>query len=594
MAGTGASSPFIKDEPEDQFFSSHNQRYVGGAQQGFSIPQQHFNQFGSQPNSGSINPSDLTMGGNGVPLQNGGYGSSLQNNFTSQASNPNGSYSKGISTFGDDELLDSLGTISDSHANQGGIQNNGQDFGIDFDFPQNIYTGHNDTTVLSVDPNHINGYSNTPDGDPIQSPFVYNFNQAQFRHTQPQHAFGTSLQSPASYTGSPLPGSEIRNGSTDGSSYMTAKPRPRLSQGMQRKSSNTRNPLTPKTPAISSLNLGSNDPSSFPTQPIRTTHSHRHQKTLSGQWDQTPSSLASFPGSDFSPIQGVHPNPQISDILKGASMPTKLNNGHQAGSAPASQSQEMKRRRRRESHNLVERRRRDNINERIQELSHLVPLHRLEDEKVRKALQNNSPLSPTLAGLPAPPTSLSPPQATSGLAGPGARRATAGNITTGIPIEEKDKGPNKGDILNGAVSWTRDLMWMLHVKLQQQEELANLIAELGGQFPYEQTEDERRMHTELMDAMVKNDVTTFQYSRAPGTGLRVPKHTDVRGDPIGSSTHGQLDSVSVSPENHSTGDAGQAGMGGPGQYWSGHNSGGSGAGSISFKEEDEYGMDLTQ
>ena len=41
-------------------------------------------------------------------------------------------------------------------------------------------------------------------------------------------------------------------------------------------------------------------------------------------------------------------------------------------------------------------------------------------------------------------------------------------------------------------------------------------------------------------------------------------------------------------------DAGQAGMGGPGQYWSGHNSGGSGAGSISFKEEDEYGMDLTQ
>jgi hypothetical protein len=254
----------------------------------------------------------------------------------------------------------------------------------------------------------------------------------------------------------------------------------------------------------------------------------------------------------------------------------------------------MKRRRRRESHNLVERRRRDNINERIQELSHLVPLHRLEDEKVRKALQNNSPLSPTLAGLPAPPTNLSPPQATSGLAGPGARRATAGNITTGIPIEEKDKGPNKGDILNGAVSWTRDLMWMLHVKLQQQEELANLIAELGGQFPYEQTEDERRMHTELMDAMIKNDVTTFQYSRAPGTGLRVPKHTDVRGDPIGSSTHGQLDSTSVSPENHSTGDTGQAGMGGPGQYWSGHNSGGSGAGSISFKEEDEYGMDLTQ
>jgi len=583
MAGTGASSPYIKDEPEDQFFSSHNQRFLGGAQQGFGLPQQQFNQFGSH--GGSINPSDLTMGGNGVAIPNGGgYGASFQNNFTTQASTQNASYSKGISTFGDDELLDSL----DHNTNQAGLQSNGQDFGMDFDFPQNLYP--NGTPALSVDPNHINGFSNTPDGDPIQSPFVHNFNHAQFRHMQPQQNFGGSLHSPGAYSGSPH--QELHNGTGDGS---YAKQRPRLNQVMQgRKSSNTRSPLTPKTPAISSLNIGSAEGSSFPTQPIRTAHSHRHQKTLSGQWDQTPSSLTSFPGSDFSsPIQGVHPNPQISDILKGASMPTKLNNGHQAGSAPALQSQEMKRRRRRESHNLVERRRRDNINERIQELSHLVPLHRLEDEKVRKALQNNSPLSPTLAGLSQPPSGISPPQATSGLAGPGARRATAGNITTGIPIEEKDKGPNKGDILNGAVSWTRDLMWMLHLKLRQQEELASMITELGGVFPFEQTEDERRMYTELMDAMVKNEGSSFSYSRHPGSGLRVPKHTDVKGDTIGGSSNNQLDN-SLSPDNHSTGDAGQAGMGGAGQYWSGHNSGGSGAGSISFKEEDEYGMDLTQ
>jgi hypothetical protein len=587
MAGTGASSPFIKDEPEDQFFSSHNNhRFMGGSHQGFNVPQQHFNQFGSQ--GGSINPSDLTMGGNGVAIPNGGYGSSFQNNFNSQASNPSASFSKGISTFGDDELIDSLGP-----SNQAGMQSNGQEFGMDFDFPQNMYSGQNGTAALSVDPNHINGFSNTPDGDPIQSPFVHNFNHAQFRHMQPQHAFGNSLHSPGSYTGSPVPGSDMNSGSIDASNY--AKQRPRLSQVMQgRKSSNTRSPLTPKTPVISNLRIGSAEHSNFPTEPIRTSHSHRHQKTLSGQWDQTPSSLNSFGGSDFSPIQGVHPNPAISDILKGTSMPTKLNNGHQAGSAPALQSQEMKRRRRRESHNLVERRRRDNINERIQELSHLVPMHRLEDEKVRKALQNNSPLSPTLAGLSAPPSGMSPPQATSGLAGPGARRATAGNITTGIPIEEKDKGPNKGDILNGAVSWTRDLMWMLHLKLQQQEDLANIIAELGGTFPFEETEDEKRMHTELMDAMLKNDGAKFHYSRAPGSGLRVPKHTDVKGDALGSPGQGgQLD-TSLSPDNHSTGDAGQAGMGGPGQYWSGHNSGGSGAGSISFKEEDEYGMDLTQ
>ncbi len=153
-------------------------------------------------------------------------------------------------------------------------------------------------------------------------------------------------------------------------------------------------------------------------------------------------------------------------------MPAKL-----GGGSGALSSQEAKRKRRRESCNLVERRRRDNINERIQDLSKLVPAHRLEDEKIRKAIQNGTPLSPTLAGI------SSPSQATSGLAGPGARRATsgtAGNITTGLPLDEKDKGPNKGDILNGAVSWTRDLMWMLNMKIQQQEELINYIAELGA------------------------------------------------------------------------------------------------------------------
>jgi len=50
----------------------------------------------------------------------------------------------------------------------------------------------------------------------------------------------------------------------------------------------------------------------------------------------------------------------------------------------------------------------------------------------------------------------------------------------------------------------------------------------------------------------------------------------------------------MSPDNQST-DSGPAtlGVGGPGQYWSNNNSGGSGTGSISFKEEDEFGMDLT-
>ena len=78
------------------------------------------------------------------------------------------------------------------------------------------------------------------------------------------------------------------------------------------------------------------------------------------------------------------------------------------------QPEQMRRRRSRESHNLAERRRRNNINDRIHELSHLVPLHRLEDEQVRKGL---------LSG--------------------------GSTITNGIiPIEER--GPNKGEILNAA------------------------------------------------------------------------------------------------------------------------------------------------
>jgi hypothetical protein len=140
---------------------------------------------------------------------------------------------------------------------------------------------------------------------------------------------------------------------------------------------------------------------------------------------------------------------------------------------------------------------RDNISERIPKRSRLV-----KDEKVR----NSSTLSRTLAYLSAPTTRASLPQATSSLAGLGAPRATAGNITTGIPVEEKYHGPNKGDILNGAVIWTRDLTWILHLKPQQQEDL---IAGLGGTFPFEESEDERRMYTALMDAMAERDGSAF-------------------------------------------------------------------------------------
>ncbi|KAI5862683.1 hypothetical protein GGS23DRAFT_87823 [Durotheca rogersii] len=535
-----------------------------------------FAQFGSGQSHGSVgasvDPNDLAMSGT--------YGPSYSNNFNGNNNTSN--------FFGDDELLDTLGSPTDPPPNQPGMHNQGQDFGMNdmnMGFSQGMYAPHQGSHGLPMDGSHINGFSSTPDGDPIQSPFVHSFNQAQFHQMQQhQQPFGNSLQSPISYSGSPLAGSDLNNDGND-PNYLNAKSRPQLSHTMQRKASNTRSPLTPKTAgALSSLPVNSRDSSAFGAQPIRTQNGH-HEKSPSGQWMHTPNSLSSFPGSGFpSPMQHVGmQNPQITDVLLkgGTSMPAKL-------SAPpnAVSSQEMKRKRRRESHNLVERRRRDNINERIQDLSKLVPTHRLEDEKIRKLIQNGTPVSPSLTGI------SHPAQATSGLAGPGAKRATGvGNITTGLPLEEKDKGPNKGDILNGAVSWTRDLMWMLHLKLQQQEELINTIADLGGSVPLEMTEDEKRMQTELMEAIAKNNPHSFSYSRFSGSGLRVPHHTDYRGESLNGSDTATA-GPSVSPEGPGGSDlAGD--LGDAGQFWNDPDDNGSGTPSLNFKEEDEFGMDLS-
>ncbi|KAI1349598.1 hypothetical protein F5Y01DRAFT_316574 [Xylaria sp. FL0043] len=519
------------------------------AQHGFS----HFG--GGQNNGGSVDPSDLAAGA---------YGASYSNNF-------NGNNSSSGNFFNDDELLDTLTSPIDRMPNQSSMHNQGQEFGgvNDMNMGFGIYAQQPSNSGMPMDQSHINGYSHTPDGEPIQSPFVHSFNQ-QFRQIQHPQSFGNSLQSPVSYSGSPLANSDMNHDGGD-PNFLNTKSHAQMSQSMQRKASSTRSPLTNKTAAaMSALSMNSREPGGFGAQPIRTPGGH-HEKSPSAQWIHTPNSLSSFPGSGFSsPLQHGMQNAQISDVLMkgGTSMPAKLNTPN------AVSSQEMKRKRRRESHNLVERRRRDNINERIQDLSKLVPTHRLDDEKVRKMIQNGTPVSPSLAGI------TSPGQATSTLAGPGAKRATGvGNITTGLPLEDKDKGPNKGDILNGSVSWTRDLMWMLHLKLQQQEELMNTIVELGGRVPFSISDDEKRMQTELNEAWDKNEPHTFSYSRFAGSGLRVPNHTDYKGDAIDGTEPAR---ISVSPEDLGGNDIDDNGV-----FWE-QDEDGSGPVTSNFKEEDEY------
>ena len=555
MAGTGMSSPFIKDEPDD--FNFNTSSYVSN-QQGYALPMNQ--QFGANAASG-IDPSELTM-------QTGSFN---QVNYGPQ-SNLSSSFHLGNSVIGDDELLDlDLNDISGNH----GQFVNGQQFGQQ-NHPgmQDAYSSQGQSAyALHHNQNQMHHVlSSTPDGAPIQSPFVHgNFNYAQFSQMQPQqtaHHISPHMR--------PSPGLAHR-GSIEGG-YMNARPRSRLSHGMDRRPSDSRSPLTPKTPALGGMHLGTPDSGAMPIQ-TNGTHQGRHQKSQSNHWDNTSGSLHSYVDSPLSSPGHQASHAQISEILKSgkpASLPAKVDTATHP--APTYQTQEAKRRRRRESHNMVERRRRDNINDRIQELSHLVPQHRLEDERIRKHIVNNSPLSPPLVATGMSP----PPQATSLLAG-GGRRATSSNITMGIPADEKDKGPNKGDILNGAVSWTRDLMWALHVKLQQESELADYITSLGGVFPFEPSEDEKRMRSELMDAFELNSPDIFAYSRGPGSGLRVPKHTNVAGDPI----NGQRSPQSLSPGVQSGGSGANSGGQGQPQFWS-HNT----RGNTGFKEEEEYGMEM--
>ncbi|KAK4943852.1 hypothetical protein LTR10_016568 [Elasticomyces elasticus] len=517
--------PFIKSEPDD--FGNNPNRFMSASTYGNA---QNFGTHFNTQDGGSIDPSELSMQNNnfgGMPYNFGG------NNMSS-------SFSMGNSGYDDSELLESLD-----------FSNNGPGMLDDFTtLPQQNNNNRNSGAVSMNQQNRMsNMYSST-----------FDYNQFRPMNSLPQHM-------------SPLQGSQFAK-------------RPSIQSAHRKSSDQQRTPMTPRTAAMAGLHIGTPEGANVTNgRPIRAPNlQNRHAKTLSGQYDSTPGSLHSFLDSPLSsPGTGLH-HAGISETIgsgQHASLPAKVENG-----MTNAENAEAKKRRRRASHNAVERRRRDNINERIQDLSHLVPQHRLDDDKVKKQLQTNTPLSPSMGA-----TSMSPPNAnstnTSLLAIAAGRRAasTAGNITIGLPIEEKEKGPNKGDILNGSVSWTRDLMWALHLKYQQEDELAQYITSLGGTWPFQITDDEKRMRSEVMEAIEKNDVTSFTYTRTDGSGLRVPRHTNLAGDRVQNPSLSPQSNFELSPGFHSGGSGTQSGSNGQGQpqYW--HSAG---HGGISFKEEDEF------
>lgn len=525
----GAGSPYIKSEPTDFNFQSHQY------QQSSAFNMNHHMQNGMNGNG------DHAMGN-----------SNFNSAFAPQ--NMSSSFNMGNSGLADDELLDGI-TMDDGHhhvsMNQGQFNTNNNNMNQHF-----LTQG---SMPMSMGQQHINGnnnnfYSSTPEGAPIQSPFVNDFNYGQFR---PQYSVPTT------------------------GGYLNGLNAPQVHQ-MERKISDSRSPATPNTPGISNLHLGEPEyPATTMSQQPRAIVGHRHNSSVNN-WENVSNphswqDVSPF-GSPSNPLMQHQQHPQITEVLKSSnagangkiasSLPAKMEN------PPAFQTQEAKRKRRRESHNLVERRRRDNINERIQDLASLVPMHRLEDERVRKHLQTNAPLSPSIVA-----TGMSPSQATSLLAGGNGRRATTTSVGTGLPMDDKDKGPNKGDILNGSVAWTRDLLWHLKHTLEENAELKARLRARGDDWSAPVTEDERRMQTEVSELMQKLIATgnLQDYSRGHGSGLRVPGHTNLAGEPLhgqeGQSNYGQ----SLSPGFQS----GSGGISPVQGYWPSTDE-------PVFKEEDEF------
>lgn len=208
--------PYIKSEPDELDLNNGYTNF--NSNQNFSF-QNNFN--------GGVDPSELSMGQN---YNFAGHGMS-------------NSYIGGGGSFIDDDLLNDM-----SPAGQ-------------------LEYGHN---MPNGQMNNI--YSHTPDGAPIQSPFVGGFDYSQFSRMNsiPQHM------------------------SPHQSAFMNKRP---SIQAQGRKPSHNA-PMTPRTAAMASLHIGTPEQNG---RPIRAPNSgSRHQKTMSGQFDGTPGSAHSVLDSPLS------------------------------------------------------------------------------------------------------------------------------------------------------------------------------------------------------------------------------------------------------------------------------------------------------
>lgn len=227
-----SNMPYMKSEYDDFDLMSNGYTSLSNAPA--------YNNF-SHGGSNSIDPSELSVGS----------GNFNQYNFG--GSNMSASYNMGgAAAFGEDELLDSL---SNPH---------------DFNNMQS-----SSAQGMNMNQSHMHTiYSSTPDGAPIQSPFVSGFDYSQFRplNSIPHH------MSPH-----------------QGAAYMNK--RPSMQASHRKSSAEHRNPMTPRTASKAGLHIGTPDSNALQSngRAIRAPNSgSRHQKTMSGQFDSTPGSVHSF------------------------------------------------------------------------------------------------------------------------------------------------------------------------------------------------------------------------------------------------------------------------------------------------------------
>ena len=124
----------------------------------------------------------------------------------------------------------------------------------------------------------------------------------------------------------------------------------------------------------------------------------------------------------------------------------------------------------------------------------------------------------------------------------------------------------------------------MRLKLEQEAHLKDLLQNLGGVWPFEMSDDERRMHSELIEVINRNarQNNVLPYTRAHGTGLRVPGFTNLSGDPVSGEGQGGMmgygSAQSASPGMRSSSSGGQQ------QIWNNPTG--------LFKEEDEFDEDM--